>query len=254
MPSTRATARRRHLLVAAVAGLVLTALLMWGFALAKSSTGSSGPAGAVAMTQVVAITSDLPAETTLTATDLKYTSVATAQVTADDVTKIESVVGQLTTVHLTSGAVLHHSDLSGLGSNQIAVKLPAGHVATSIPFAESPDFGGYAQPGDHIDIICSNGDGTTYYCFRHVLVIQVGGKSQQPTPAPPDGGILPVQSSAAPTPATVINGGVLLVVDMSYADALIVQGDLTQTKTAKSSVLAYTLESTNDAPAPTHAG
>jgi Flp pilus assembly protein CpaB len=244
MRSPGARARRRHMLVAAVAALMLTALLMWGFALAKSGLISSSATGSVPQTQVVAVTKDLPVNATIATGDLKFTSIPTSQVNAENVQTFASVIGQLTTVHLTPNSVLLHSDLTGLPTNPYAVKLPSGHLAVSIPFDEKPDFGGYVQPGDHIDIICSNGDGTTSFCFTDVLVIQVGGKSQQPTP---DAGSGPINlgngQPGAPSPAPVISGAVLLVVDMTHADALAVEADLE----ARGEVVGYALVSAADA-------
>ena len=187
MPSSRATARRRHTVVAGIAALSITAFLMWGYLLIKPV--SSTPSSHDSTTQVVPATAS-----------------------------------------------------ARLPVNYYAMQLPAGDVAVSIPFADVPDYGGYAEPGDHINIICDTGNNSATYCFTNVLVLQVGSKSQQPTPslgasARPDGG---------PGQAPVISGAVLILIDMSASDALAVKEDLVRQTGQAGDILGYALVSAHD--------
>ena len=104
------------------------------------------------------------------------------------------------------------------------VTIASGDIAMSIPFDEADGAGGYLQPGDRIDIgVDTSGGVNVTYAFMDVLVLKVGGLSQQAPGTPPN----------------------LLLVEMSRNDAKQMMS-LIDTKTSPPAVIRYLLRSRLD--------
>jgi Flp pilus assembly protein CpaB len=249
--SVVAAQKRRKVLIAAVAAVVATGVFL--YALGSSKAGPAVvPAATAPTTQVVATLSDLPAQSKITAADVKFVKFPADQVSTDNVTTMEAAINRVNLVHLPPGTVLLKSVLVADYVNPVALLLKQDDVAIAIPFTEATGFGGYVRPEDRIHILCDNGDGSSNFCFQNVRVIEVGGQSQQPAPPSAPAVVLPGQAPAVASPGappTVANATVL-VVELTRADAALVKGIQAKTTTGKGTIIGYALVSSHNTPPP----
>ena len=249
--SVAAAQKRRKVLIAAVAALVASGAFVVGLnTLSKGSGAPTGIPSVVAMTNVVAVDADLPVQTKIVAANLRTVQFPTAQLTSDNVTTMAEAVGKVNVVPLSAGTILLTSELQSDFVNELSLKLNPGDVAVAIPFDESKGFGGFIQPEDRFDILCDSGDNLpAYYCFTDVRVLEVGGLSQQPTPAAATAGAPALPGApppAATAPPQVLNESVV-VVEMSRADGARLEGVLhQQPPTGEGTIVAYVLRAHAD--------
>ena len=147
------------LLLAALAVGVLTAVLTATWLGSQPDGDGQATADAPAPTPtltVVAIRSDIPAGTTLSAPLLREMEIALDTALAGVYTNSNRLVGRVTRYPLVAGEQVVEGKLVGTESalgTGLAFSVPEGMRAVSVPFSEVMGAGGLVVPGDRVDIL-----------------------------------------------------------------------------------------------------
>ncbi|WP_402467211.1 SAF domain-containing protein [Isoptericola aurantiacus] len=112
--------------------------------------------------QVVVTARDVPAGTTLAAADVTTVSVAVELAPDDVLGDPGDVVGRTSAVPLPAGLPLHPGLVPGGGP---ASRAPEGSVVVAVRLAETS----WLRPGDHVDLLAADDDGTRL--ARRALVL-----------------------------------------------------------------------------------
>ncbi len=182
--------RSRVMIVAAVIFAAIAAVLLF---VALQNRGGSGGSEAAATASVVVATTDLSANTKLTADLVEVTSVPLDQALAGAYSSVEAVVGlpvrypvqsgeQVTTAKVGLEAIRDEKDL--------ALVLPAGKRAVALEVTEVTSVGGLLLPGNFVDLIVvldggeeGLGDNKALTILQNVEVLAVAQEAQEPVPA-----------------------------------------------------------------------
>ena len=237
--SVAAAQKRKKVLIAAVGAVVATGAFVAALTLNRTPIVAV-PAVTGGTAQVLVAAVPLTPGSKLTSEEVRLVPYPASAVTSDNLTSIKQAVGKYVSVRLNPGSVVLGSQLEASDASAIARTLQPGDVAISIPFDEVKGVGGYVQAEDRIDIICDPGDGHVTTCFHNVRVLRSGSLSQVQTPAPV--ATVPVVPAAGPTPVAgpaPVAGALVLVVELSHADAERVSGLLLGGKSG--SIVRYAL-------------
>ena len=190
------------LLLAALAVGVLTAVLTATWLGSQPDDGtapSDAPALAPTIT-VVAIRSDIPAGTALSAPLLREMEIAPDTALAGVYTNSNRLVSRVTRYPLQASEQVVESKLvptEGAQGTGLAYSVPEGMRAVSVPFSEVMGAGGLVVPGDHVDILVhtknerlfgpgdvvpegEEGRPTVVTVLQDVLVLAVGIRRSRP--------------------------------------------------------------------------
>ncbi|MCL4426686.1 MAG: Flp pilus assembly protein CpaB [Firmicutes bacterium] len=114
------------------------------------------PKASIEMTTVVVASKMVPARTTLTSDMLSQKKVPGEFAVAQTVTRLEDVVGKITTVPLAEGEILLKSKVAGDDAKTaLAYHIPEGRRAITIAVNEVIGVGGYPEVGDHVDVLAT---------------------------------------------------------------------------------------------------
>jgi Flp pilus assembly protein CpaB len=255
--------RRRRALVAIVAALIAAGAFYLAMEYAgKTSTttpatSTTTTAPPVQTVTVVVASSAIPQGDLLTTSNLK-----TAPVDGDVLTTLThaggtdyaSVAALTLSKHYAATTVL--AGLPILSSmvtttapaptpnsgGSIPDQLPAGYVATSLPYSPASasgtgeGTGGYIQASDRIDILV-NDDGSVTWAYQNVLVLAVGAGNGTP--------VAPASSS----PSGSASASSLIMVELPRQDA----AALAEVEDISGAVIQYLVVSSNDYPSPSAA-
>lgn len=221
--------KRRKMAIAALCAVLATGAFVGALTLNKAPVGLSAAPVAPGGAKVLVAAVPLSPGAKVTSDEVRLVAYPLSAVTPDNLTSVKQAVGKFVSVRLNPGAVVLSSELEVSDASAVARSLKAGDVAISIPFDEVKGVGGFVQAEDRIDIICDPGNGRVLTCFHNVRVLRSGSLSQVQTPAAPAAAAPPPLPGAAPTPTpdmrpAPVAGALVLVVELSHADAELVSG------------------------------
>lgn len=152
-PKDEVTDQRRRLTVlcGALAGVTAASLGLaaWSFAGSQAvrSTYETN------LVSVVTATRDVPAGTTLAATDVQVSEVPSAYVPSKAVTDAADVVGRVALVDLSQGLAIPSGDVQGASDSTLAQAMDAGKVAYSIAVSADEGVAGLLRVGDRVSVL-----------------------------------------------------------------------------------------------------
>lgn len=202
-----AAQKRKRLIVSAVAAVVAVGAV----ALVLTQSGGLKPASPPIATPGV-VTGTGTTKLVVAAADISQGSpILPGLVTVADVPQVavppdgtaysdpKQVTSQYAAVKIPRGTILQSTFLISQPSSDARrtdppLDIKPGDVAMSIPFDEAKGAGGYVHPSDHLDILVIDSSGNVHYGLQDVLVLKVGGFSQQSASG----------AAASTTPATLI--------------------------------------------------
>ncbi|MGP8161656.1 MAG: hypothetical protein ACLQGJ_10655 [Candidatus Dormibacteria bacterium] len=263
--------RRRRALVAIVAALIAAGAFYLAMEYAGKTptttpgTSTTTTAPPVQTVTVVVASSAIPQGDVLTTSNLK-----TAPVDSDVLTTLTHAGGTdyasvaaltqpkhyaattvLAGLPILSSMVTTTAPASTPNSGgSIPDQLPAGYVATSLPYSPAAasgtgeGTGGYIQASDRIDILV-NDDGSVTWAYQDVLVLAVGAGNG--TPVVPAGSS--PNASATASSAGSTSAAALIMVELPRQDA----AALAEVEDISGAVIQYLVVSSSDYPSPSAA-
>ena len=143
--------RRLTVIAGALAGVtaVSLGLAAWSFAGAQRvrATYESD------LVSVVTATRDVPAGTTVAASDVQVSEVPAAYAPAKAATDTADVVGRVAIVDLAEGLAVPTTDLQGASDSRLAQAMDAGMVAYSVSVATDDGLAGLLRVGDRVSVL-----------------------------------------------------------------------------------------------------
>lgn len=195
----------RLIVVPLTVGLGVTALV------AAYVRGAVPAAAPVATVPVVVAAAGVPAKTELTRELVVLRPVARELVPPGAASRVDAVVGRVTTVPLARGEVVLESKLASRDRPAgLAYRIPDGLRALTIAVSEVVGVAGFPQPGDAVDILASfseevAGAAKTQLLLENVAILAVGQETavrgDQPAPA---GTLTSVTLAVTPEQAVLI--------------------------------------------------
>jgi Flp pilus assembly protein CpaB len=155
---------------------------------------------------VVVTTHDIAAGSSLSASDLRVTSVAASLAPGSAYTHTAQAAGRTASAALAKGTVLNPGLVAGDTAADVA---PAGRVVLAIPADDDPTLG-LLGPGDHVDLLSATSSGSRYLARRAVVL---------PSPQR-DGGSGGLLASSAQSAQTLV-----VAVEPSEAEAIAARHD-----------------------------
>jgi pilus assembly protein CpaB len=105
------------------------------------------------LVQVVVMAKAITARTALQAGDLAMTQVPKTLLGHGEFTRIDAVIGMLTTQPLSVGQIVLGTQVTDAAKGALAYRVPAGFRAMTLRVDEYSGNGGFPDPGDRVDVI-----------------------------------------------------------------------------------------------------
>jgi pilus assembly protein CpaB len=137
--------------------------------------------------------------------------------------KLQSMVGAIVREPIYQGEPITERKLVRAGNSSfMAVRLPSGMRAVSLPFSAERGAGGFIQPGDRVDVLSTSGAaGTAQIVLTNALVLAIDQRTDPPktgTGAPGSTITLQVPAASVGAVALARSRGDLTMALRSYAD------------------------------------
>ena len=153
--------------------------------------GHAGPLrGADRTISIVVAASDIPMRSRLTATMLRLSRIPQPQFTSEFLTERPDLIGRITVAEVAAGQPVKRSAIAAPDADLgMAFSVPPKQRAVTIPLDPAAGVGGFAQPGDHVDILATtdvpgSSQSETRTVLQNIPLLAVGSRTSAETQSP----------------------------------------------------------------------